>query len=58
MSMEFHHTWGPEEDAIALRMRTEGRSFREIADELGCSASSVRTRLRKLGARRRRDAKR
>lgn len=57
MSMDFDPPWDPEQDAIALQMRADGRSFREIADELGRSANSVRTRLRKLDTRRRRDAR-
>lgn len=33
--MPYHHKWKPEEDAKAIKLRLEGLSSQQIADELG-----------------------
>lgn len=40
--------WDPDEQQILLKMRVEGRTYKEIATTLGRSRSSVKTKFQKL----------
>ncbi len=51
--MNSFEVWTPVDDEIALRWRAEGRSWRDIADELGRSIHAVRARVLKLESRQR-----
>ncbi len=52
VAVGLHEAWTSEDDADALRMRSDHRPWREIAKELGRSVYAVKARLRKLEARR------
>lgn len=42
-------TWNPEDDAMLIRLRREGKSFAQAATSMGRTKSACRSRWRRIG---------